>query len=50
MLGDPLLGGALVDRLTHHCHIIEFRGPSYRFRQSLGRLPENAVAGPRKEA
>jgi DNA replication protein DnaC len=50
LLGDPLLGGALVDRLTHHCHLVEFRGQSYRFRQSLARLPENAVAGPRKEA
>jgi DNA replication protein DnaC len=37
LLGDPLLGGALVDRLTHHCHLIEFRGSSYRFRQSLTR-------------
>ena len=46
LLGDALLGGALVDRLTHHCHLVEFRGQSYRFRQSLGRLPENAVAGP----
>jgi DNA replication protein DnaC len=35
LLGDPLLAGALVDRLTHHCHIVEFRGQSYRFRQSL---------------
>jgi DNA replication protein DnaC len=50
LLGDPLLGGALVDRLTHHCHLVEFRGQSYRFRQSLARLPENALAGPRKEA
>ena len=49
LLGDPLLGGALVDRLTHHCHMVEFRGQSYRFRQSLARPPENALAGPRKE-
>jgi hypothetical protein len=50
LLGDPLLDGALVDRLTHHCHIVEFRGQSYRFRQSLGRLPENTMAGLTKEA
>lgn len=37
LLGDPLLGGALVDRLTHHCHVLEFRGQSFRFRQSLAR-------------
>jgi DNA replication protein DnaC len=49
LLGDPLLGGALVDRLTHHCHMVEFRGQSYRFRQSLARPPETALAGPRKE-
>jgi DNA replication protein DnaC len=49
LLGDPLLGGALVDRLTHHCHIVEFRGQSHRFRQSLARLPDNPAATPRKE-
>ncbi len=48
LLGDALLGGALVDRLTHHCQIVEFRGPSYRFRHSLGRLP--APSEPRKES
>jgi DNA replication protein DnaC len=37
LLGDPLLGGALVDRLTHQAQIVEFRGQSYRFRQSLAR-------------
>jgi DNA replication protein DnaC len=37
LLGDPLLGGALIDRLTHHCHVLEFRGQSFRFRQSLAR-------------
>jgi DNA replication protein DnaC len=39
----------LVDRLTHHCHIVEFRGQSHRFRQSLARLPDNPAATPRKE-
>lgn len=48
LLGDALLGGALVDRLTHHCQIVEFRGPSYRFRQSMARLPEPSQ--PRKES
>jgi DNA replication protein DnaC len=27
--------GALVDRLTHHCHIFEMNGESYRFRESM---------------
>ena len=24
----------IVDRLTHHCHILVFEGESYRFRES----------------
>jgi DNA replication protein DnaC len=31
---DTRLLGALLDRLTHHCHILEFRGESHRFRHS----------------
>jgi DNA replication protein DnaC len=49
LVGDPLLGGALVDRLTHRCHVIEFRGQSFRFRQSLARqhaLPDEALPIP----
>ncbi len=37
VLGDPRLTGALLDRLTHRCHILEFAGESFRFRQSLQR-------------
>jgi Bacterial extracellular solute-binding proteins, family 5 Middle/IstB-like ATP binding protein len=32
---DARLGAALFDRLNHRCHLLEFRGESYRFRQSL---------------
>lgn len=31
---DPVLTGALLDRLTHHSHILLFEGESYRFKQS----------------
>lgn len=34
---DPRLLGALLDRLTHTCHILEFAAESYRFRQSQAR-------------
>jgi DNA replication protein DnaC len=25
----------LVDRLTHHCHLLEMNGDSYRFKEGL---------------
>ena len=34
MFGSERLTGALLDRLTHHVHIIEMNGDSYRLRQS----------------
>ena len=27
------MAGALIDRLLHHCHIVNIRGNSYRMRQ-----------------
>jgi DNA replication protein DnaC len=36
VFGDPALTTALLDRLTHHSHILLFDGVSYRFRQTLG--------------
>lgn len=35
--GDEALTGALLDRLTHRCHILEMNGDSYRFKESLRR-------------
>jgi DNA replication protein DnaC len=37
VFGNALSVGPLLDRLTHRCHIVEFKGESYRFRQSLER-------------
>ncbi len=34
---DSRLVAALLDRLTHQCHVIEFSGDSFRFSQSLER-------------
>jgi DNA replication protein DnaC len=33
IFGDAFMAGALIDRLLHHCHIVNIRGNSYRMRQ-----------------
>lgn len=33
MLGDPVLAGAILDRLLHHATVITVNGPSYRLRE-----------------
>jgi DNA replication protein DnaC len=38
------LTGALLDRLTHHVHILEMNGESYRLKQSKGRRRSAAGA------
>jgi len=37
IFGDEALTGALLDRLTHRCHILEMNGESYRFKESMKR-------------
>ncbi len=33
VLGDEVMAAALIDRLVHHCHIVNIRGNSYRMRR-----------------
>jgi DNA replication protein DnaC len=35
VFGDERLTAALLDRLTHHAHILELVGESFRFRQRM---------------
>ena len=37
VFGDEQLTAALLDRLTHHAHILEFVGESFRFRERVQR-------------
>lgn len=37
MFGSERLTGALLDRLTHHDHILEMNGDSYRLAESKRR-------------
>lgn len=42
VVGSERLTGALLDRLTHHVHILEMNGESYRLRQAQGRSKDAA--------
>ena len=33
VLGDEVMAAALIDRLVHHCHIVNIRGNSFRMRK-----------------
>ena len=49
IFGDEVMAAALIDRLVHHCHIVNIRGNSYRMRhhadlhRALG-TPRHAAA------
>ena len=41
VFGSERLTGALLDRLTHHVHILEMNGDSYRLKHSKARRRAN---------
>lgn len=41
IFGEPVLTNALLDRLLHHCSIININGPSYRLKDQLQYLTES---------
>ena len=42
VFGSERLTGALLDRLTHHVHILEMNGESYRLKHSRDNSPGQA--------
>jgi DNA replication protein DnaC len=53
VFGDAVAASAMLDRLLHHCHIVNIRGNSYRLRQYPGlTLPQESPPtrrrGPKK--
>jgi len=50
IFGDDVMAAALIDRLVHHCHIVNIRGNSYRLRQhrDLARLLQAETAAARR--
>ena len=49
VFGSERLTGALLDRLTHHVHILEMNGDSYRLNQSKRRSRRNNADTPKDD-
>jgi DNA replication protein DnaC len=50
IFGDEVMAAALIDRLLHHCHIVNIRGNSYRLRHHAGFARTADPTGPRGSA
>jgi DNA replication protein DnaC len=48
VFGNERMTGALLDRLTHHCHILEINGESFRLRQARKREEKKKRRGKNK--
>jgi DNA replication protein DnaC len=48
ILGDDVMAAALIDRLLHHCHIVNIRGNSYRVRNHANLWKRADGADPEK--
>jgi DNA replication protein DnaC len=54
IFGDDVMAAALIDRLLHHCHIVNIRGNSYRMRhhnelwQALHSSEDQEASSPRR--
>ena len=44
VLGSERLTGSLLDRLTHHVHILEMNGDSYRLKESKRTRPAKTAS------
>ena len=43
-IGDNTMSTTILDRLMHHCHLLEFDGPSYRLKEAAEALARETKA------